>query len=187
MQITNMNCSQSFGKTPVMKCTVKNAETNRTEHATLYKMDTSLKSDYDEVMNSKNTLDIKGSFDRDFFLGQNYKQYYLLKNDKTDEVAGCAQTTKRMTRDLQSYTLIEEMSGNKKYKNATEPVFAYIVHDADKSWDDAVISAKEENIIPDMKKVKTEQTRTGEMLLSYENYDSVLNHSEKRYKIDYNV
>lgn len=187
MQITNSNYSTAFGKTPVMKCTIKNAQTKRKEPATLYQMNTNLKSDYSEVMNSKNTLCIKSDFERDFATGSDYRQYYLLKNDKTDEVAGCAETTQRMTRNLENYTMVEEISENKKYANGIEPVLTYLVHNAKQNAQDAVVFSTDENVIPDMKKVTQQQAPTGERILSSKMFNTLLNHAEKRYNVEYNA
>ena len=189
MQINNIKVSQSFGKTPVMKCSVKSAETGKKEYATLYQMDPRNGGDYNEVKSSKNTRDIFFDFEQDYFNRSSLKQYYLLKNDKTQEVIGCAETTKRMTGGVSGgrYLQIEEISENQKYKNGIEPIFAYLVHFAKDVGQDAVVSISGENVIPNMHKAKQVQIKTGEIITPYANFDEILNHAEKRYNIEYTV
>lgn len=189
MQINTIKSIQSFGKTPVMKCTVKSSETGNKENATLYQMDTNNRKDYYEVRSSKNTGDILSDFERDSLNRSNLRQYYLLKNDKTQEVIGCAETTKRMSGGISDgkYIQIEEISENKKYKNGIEPIFTYLVHFAKEIGQDAVVSIAGENIIPNMRKAKQVQVKTGEIITPQSSFDEILNHAERRYNIEYTV
>ena len=191
MTINSINTSVSFGKQPVMKCTIKEAETKKIMPATLYQLEVGKKSDIFDVEHSKNTMDIYNGFMKDSRLGSNYRQYYILQNDKTQEVIGCAQTSSHfsMKDDISGghQLLVEELSENKKYLNGKEPILTYLINVARKAMKDSVVTCFDTNVVPNMKQVKPKQISTGEFVIPASRFDNALTHGEKRYNIDYEV
>ena len=191
MTINSINTSVSFGKLPVMKCTIKDAQTKKIMPATLYQLEVGKASDVYDVEHSKNTMDIYNSFIKDSRFGSNYRQYYMLQNDKTQEVIGCAQTSSHfsMKKDISGghQLLVEELSENKKYLNGKEPILTYLLNVARKSMKDSVVTAFDTNVVPNMKQVRPKQISTGEFVIPASRFDNALIHGEKRYNISYDV
>ena len=191
MNINSVNNLVSFGKQPVMKCTVKDVETKKVMPATLYKMDPSKSSDLFEVEKSKNTRDITFHFKRDNALGLNFRNYYLLKNDKTQEVVGCAETENHYSPRNNGaggfVMLVGELSENKKYLNGKEPILTFLMNEARKSGQNAIVTCSDENVAPNMKQLKPVQLNTGEYYIPASRFDNALTHGEKRYNISYEV
>lgn len=191
MTINSFNNSVSFGKFPVMTCTIKDAQTKKIHPATLYQLEVGKQSDIFDVEQSKNTRDICNDFVRDSRLGSKYRQYYILQNDKTQEVIGCAETSSHysLKEDISggNQLLVDELSDNKKYLNAKEPILTYLLNVARNSLKDCVVTPFDTNVVPNMKQVKPVQMNTGEFVIPASRFDNALLHGEKRYNIDYEV
>ena len=183
--------SISFGKTPVMTCTIKSADKKEQNSATLYQMDTKEYSDLKEILYSKNARCLIRDFEEDAGRYTPYSEYYLLKNDKTQEVIACAQTSRHYrTGDAKSTgfsTLIEEMSQNSKYVNGAEPILAFIAHKAEGRFDNCVTTAFDRDVIPTLKNSKFTQLRTGDWYLPEKRYPILIDQAEKRANISFLV
>lgn len=181
--------SISFGKTPVMTCTVKGANKKDIVNATLYQMDPHNNNDQRDVRFSKNTHCIKQSFERDCGHFQPIYEYYLLTNDKTQEVIACAQTSRHYRTGNARYngcsTLIDEMSQNRNYINGAEPVLAYIVHNAEERYDKTVTTAFDKDEIPCLKNSKFTQLKTGDWCIPEKRYQLLIDQAEKRENINF--
>ncbi len=126
----NAKAVPSFGKYPVMKCRVKQYDTNQHINATLFRLDTDCKNDLFDVRRSKNTNCIKDAFTRAFAMGDKLNEYYVLQDNATSEVISCSQVVRKYrpyTAENPGFsTLIRTMSENKKYNFGLEPMLAYI-------------------------------------------------------------
>lgn len=182
--------SISFGKTPVMTCTVKNKEEKGKQSATLYKMDTQNYNDYKEIMYSKNARCLHRGFEEDRDSFYPIHEYYLLKNDKTDEVISCAQTSRHYRTGEAKYsgfsTLINEMGENKKYANGAEPIVSYLVKNAGERQDESVSTAfDQDEIQTSLKRSKFTQLKTGEWVLPQKRYQALIEQAEKREDVNF--
>lgn len=182
--------SVSFGKTPVMTCNVKSKNSNEKQPATLYKMDASNKNDLKEIMYSKNTRCLVDGFLNDMVAYYPTYDYYLLQNDKTNEVISCAQTSRHFRTGKSMYqgcsTLINEMSENKKYINGAEPLFAYLVKNADERYDGCVSTAfDQEEIQTSLKNLKFNQLKTGDWVIPQKRYQTLIEQAKKREDVNF--
>ena len=186
----NLN-SQSFGKEALMKCDIEETNKNIKQSATLYKLNPENTADRNDVFFSKQTGCIARDFERAIYKSFPNKDFYILQNDITGEIISCAQTSHHYRPfDVSlpgQYTLIEEAKGNKKYKDAAEPLFAYITGIASKKFDEAVFTAFDENTISELKKNNFSKAKTGEYFVSQENFSKFINRAEKKYNIEYIV
>lgn len=182
--------SISFGKTPVMTCTVKSKDVKEKQSATLYKMDTQNNDDCKEIMYSKNTRCLLDGLAKD--MGNYYPtyEYYLLKNDKTEEVISCAQTSRHFRTGNSKYqgcsTLINEMSENKKYVNGAEPLFAYLAKNASERYDECISTAfDQDEIQSSLKRSKFTQLKTGDWVIPKKRYQTLIEQAEKREDVNF--
>ena len=134
MNITSIKTNQTFCKTPVMKCKISKFKTDEKSESTLYKMDCANESDLNEVKYSKNARWMYYPMRKDSLKATPYREYYILKDDKTNEVISSAQSSRHYRADNVEYpgysTLIEDMQNNMKYINSEEPVLAYFANNA---------------------------------------------------------
>ena len=93
MQINNVNSNISFGKTPVMICEVKKKKETDRRTATLYKMDIKKHEDLNEIKYSKTARTLYPDAEKDRHYMSPGREYYLLKDDSTNEVISCASIT----------------------------------------------------------------------------------------------
>ncbi len=183
--------SISFGKTPVMTCSVKTADKKNKIDATLYKMNPQDREDQRDVRFSKHTNSIKSDFERES--GNYYPSYdyFLLTNNKTKEVIACAQTSRHYRTGNARYngcsTLINEMYENKNYVNGAEPVLAYIAHRAEERFDTCVTTAFDRDEIPGLKHCKFTQLKTGDWCIPEKRYPLLIDQAEVRENISFIV
>jgi len=174
----------SFGKTPVMKCTVKDAATKKSNEATVYKMDTMEREDLREIQLSKNTRSIVRDFEKESYRRAPIHEYFLLKNDKTGEVIACAETSRHYkigdTRYSGASTVIDEFSENKKYVNGAEPLFAYIAHNAEQRYDNYICTAFNDETIKTLRTHKFTQIKNGDWCMPAKRYQTVIGQAERR-------
>ncbi len=183
--------SISFGKTPVMTCTVKTTGKNDKVDATLYRMNAHDSEDQRDVRFSKHTTCIKKDFDKEAGRFRPVYDFFLLTNNKTKEVIACAQTSRHFRTGDAKYngcsTLIDEMSENRNYVNGAEPLLAYIVHQAEERYDHCVTTAFDRDEIPVLKNCKFTQLKTGDWCIPEKRYPLLLDQAEKRENISFIV
>lgn len=186
--------SISFGKTPVMRCVVKSADKKEKNSATLYEMDINNPSDCKEITYSKNARCLQQGLYTDLMSGYPAYKYYLLKDDKTQEVIACAQTSRhyreagtRKTTYTGKYTLIDEMEANKKYINGAEPVLAYIAYNADSQFDNFVSAAFDKDEVTPLRQEKFTQLRTGDWAIPKKRFSVLIDRAKEKEDINFLV
>lgn len=181
--------SISFGKTAVMTCTIKNAETKKRQEATLYKMNPHNREDQRDISYSKQTRCIAKNFEADTARIQPHYDYYLLTNDKTKEVISCAQTSRHYRANNTSYsgvsTLIDEMKENEKYVRGGEPLLAYLAHKSFSQYDKCIASAVDLEEAPSLKGCKFTQLKNGDWVIPEKRYHMLIDQAEKRNDISF--
>lgn len=191
MNIQNINSAQSFGKKPVMICTVKKADTQEKAESTLYKLDPKSGSDLSEVKYSKKAKYMYGSMKKDKTRIHPYSEYYFLKDNKTGEVISYAQTSHHYRRDNVSFpgltTLIEEMDGNDKYINSQEPMFAFLAQNALNRFDSSITDGLYREDTTMLKRARFSQTKNGDWVLPEKRYTNLIDTAKKRSQIEFLV
>ena len=137
----SVNASPSFGKYPVMTCSVKQYGSNYHQKATLFRLNPNYKSDLLDVKRSKNTKCIEDAFVRAFANGDSINQYYLLQDNFSGEVISCAQVARKYRTsgdNIGFSTQIRAMGENKKYMLGLEPLLAYIIKIASDRNDNSI-------------------------------------------------
>lgn len=180
MKISAINNRVNFGKIQVMKCSVNQKGSNSKKSATLYEMEPDNPKDVQEVRYSKNARCIYYDFMIDAGKKDRGRRYYMLKDDKTQEVIACAQTSRHIRPENSTYsgqnTLIEEMSENPKYVDGAKPLIAYIAHRADSEFDNFVSTAFDTDIIPYLKDFNFIQIPTGDWIIPKGQYGILEKH-----------
>ncbi len=196
MKINQINAAQTFGKTPLLTCKIKDSETKKYNNATLYKMDPKNLSDIDEIIYSKNTNCIKNDFYNASSKRHQIKDFYVIKNDKTGEIMSCAQTEhryrKNMYRKKESqtpglYTLVEAMSENGKYINSSKPLLAYIVKKAQEQHDLNVYLPFHKDEISSQNIESISKDKFGSYFINNKDYYEVITEAEEDSEIEYLV
>ena len=191
MNISKTNYSQAFGKQALMTCTIEEKESKTEKPATLYKLNPNDKSDREDIFFSRHANCIARDFKKAQFKSCHPKDFYIILNDKTNEVISCAQTSHRYKPsgfpNAGQYTLIEEASENKKYKNGLEPLFAFITKQSTKQCDENIFTAFDETTIPRLENSKFLKADTGEYYIPKANFNPVLQQTEEKYNIEYLV
>ncbi len=176
--------SISFGKTPVMKCIVKEVSGKNKHCATLYQMDTKNPEDFKEIKYSKSSRCLIPAFQNDISKHNPAYNYYLLKNDTTGEVISCAQTSKRFKMGSGKYsgmsTLIDEMVENTGYLNGGVPLLAYLAHKSEMQSENFVSSALRLEDTPSLKIAKFTKLRNGDWFIPKNRYQLLIDIAEKR-------
>ncbi|MBQ3641029.1 hypothetical protein II906_03775 [bacterium] len=189
MRINNINSNLNFGKQALMTCFVRSMDTNEKCSATLYKMNQLNADDFYDVMNSKNTIAIKRAMETDFFKRRETSDFYVLQNDKTQEIIGCAekQNHYKPVDDVDSgmITVINELSGNFNYLNPQEPIFIYLVKNAQDSFRNAITMATGDDIMRNLRGAKFTKNRANDLVLRGRAFDSYLQQAEQRYNVEY--
>ena len=189
MKINNINSNLNFGKQALMTCFVRNMDTNEKCPTTLYKMNQLNSDDYHAVMYSKNTTAIKRAFELDFIKRRETSDFYVLENDKTQEIMGCAekQNHYKPDDDVDSgmRTVINELSGNFNYLNPQEPIFIYLVKNAQDSFRNAITMATGDDILYNLRGSKFTRNRGNDLVLRGRAFDSYLQQAEPRYNVEY--
>ncbi len=179
----------SFGRTPIMKCTIKKTENRGKVEATLYKMDAKDKNDLQDVEYSKVGRCMYDDMAKEFDSPSYSREFYMLQNDKTKEVISCAQTSHRFrTSDKNPglSTLIEEIGVSKNYVNGAEPLLAYIAYNAFNRFDDTVYTAfRPEEIPVDMKRAKFSQTKLGEWYIPQKRYHVLIDSAQRHSQMEF--
>ncbi len=185
------NYTQSFGKQALMTCDIKELNTNDKKSATLYKLNPENPSDIKDVFYSKHTGCIARDFEKAYYASYPQKEFYMLQNNSTGEVVSCAQTSHHYRPSALSqsgqYTLIEEAKENNKYKNAIEPLLAYITKSASDKFDESVFTAFDENTIKGLSDSSFSKADTGEYFISRKNFVPFIKNTEKACNIEYIV
>ncbi|MBQ3641342.1 hypothetical protein II906_05400 [bacterium] len=189
MKINQINNTVNFGREALMTCQVKQVEENKKYPATLYKMDQLKADDYHDIQNSRNTNAIKLDFENEYYRRNPIHDFYILQNDKTREIIGCAEKNTHFKTwedvDTGVITLLQTLSVNPKYLNAGEPIFTYIVKDAKDCFRKAVTLATGENIVPNMGQAKFTENKDKNLVLRSAAFEPVIEQGEKRYGIQY--
>lgn len=191
MKIQKCGYALSFGKEAVMTCEVKRRDTNKRTPATLYKMNPKLYADRQEVNFSKHARCISQYFTKEISRHYPVNDYFLLKDDNSDEVISAAMSShhyKTGDNTFNGYTtLVSEYEDNIKYVSPLEPVFAYMVKTADRRFDDTVSVGFYSESIPFFKSLKFSQIKNGDWVIPKKRYDDFLDRAEKRFNIDFLV
>lgn len=183
MKISKINTMCSFGKTPLMTCSIKQKSDNQRVQATLYKIDSTQATDIDDVRYSKLARCMYSDLLNAFKKCRSDKDFLLLQNDKTKEVISCAQTSHRYRPfgdKPERYTLVETLNGNDKYINGIEPLMAYIASAADSRFDDSVRTAfHSDDISVNMQRIKFSQEKNGEWVLPKKRYYTLIDKAQE--------
>ena len=189
MNITKINNNISFGKEALMTCQIKDKKNQERHNAVLYKLDPENLSDVQDVYFSKQTNCIYNDFMLAGTTKYQDKEFFIIQNDKTKEVISCAETSHRFSPfdndKLNQYTLIEEAKGNKKYIGGIEAMFAYITQQALDRYDNSVVTAFDEETVPELETSKFSKTKTGEYYIPLQEFGTVIDQAEKQYHIEY--
>lgn len=184
MNISSNYNNLSFGKTPVMTCRVNLNDKKEKVSATVYQMDTGNFEDLREIRSSKTGRKIFNDFQRDAMQCYPHHEYFLLKNDDTDEVICAAETSHhlRNTDDKTNglATVIDEFALNNKYNNPAEPMLANIVKTAWERYDNSVVSSIAKDDLPDLKRASFSETKKGDWMIPEKRFSSMLNKAEER-------
>lgn len=189
MNIFKSNFSQAFGKQALMTCEIKQ-NSDKKLNATLYKMNPNKESDMRDVFLSKQTNCISRDFQKASFDSYPKKEFLMLSNDKTGEVIACSETSRHFRPfepNSGEYTLIEEAKENKKYKNAVEPLLAFITKQAQKNGDSSIYTAFDEETLPSLKSGNFTKAQTGEYFVPNSEFQSIVKPAEQKYNIQYIV
>lgn len=188
MKISLNSSNVNFGKTPLLKCSVKEKETQNRANATLYELDYKSASDIDEVRYSKNARSIYQDIIRANKDSKSPFHFYFLKNDKTGEVMACAETyhcyRKSGDKTEGTSTVIEELSENSKYINASEPVVSYFAKQALERYDSTVTTAFRTEEFS-LKNSKFEKTKADNWVLPEKRFGVLIDQAEKRYQTEF--
>ncbi|MBQ9245742.1 hypothetical protein IJ182_05695 [bacterium] len=201
MNISGIKSSPAFGKTAVMECRVKNSKDKVSQDATLYKLNMNNIDDIDAVRQSKNTTAIKNDFIKAHIFGDKYNDFYMLQNDKTQEVISCAEVSHRYKtggEEPERSTVVTSMGENKKYINGGVPIIAYLTKIAAERDDDSLYisyniedssnwSDWTENEIPSLTQIKASDTGKDGMRIPSRRFLSFLDVAEKRAQINYEI
>ncbi len=189
MKINSIKTKQTFCKTPVMKCKIKKTQSNEESESTLYKMDCLNKSDLDEVKYSKIARYIYYPMLNDSENDFHYREYYILKDDNTNEVISCAQTSRHYRADNVEYpgytTLIEEMKNNLKYVNPEEPVFAYLANHAINQYDSSLSIGFYPHNTKSLKHNNFSETKNGDWIIPEQRFLNLIDNASKRNQIEF--
>lgn len=191
MNIKQINFSQTFGKTPVMRCEMKKTGTKDKAQSTLYKLNPQLNSDLEEVMYSKRARCMYTDMRKDSQTKNPYREYYILKDDKTDEVISCAETSHHYRAENVPHpglsTLIDEMESNGKYVSSQEPLLAYLAYSAMNRFDDSVCVGFYNEDYSRFKRARFSETKNGDWILPDKRYINLIDNAAKRYNIEFLV
>ncbi len=189
MKILCVNYSYSFGRTPLMTCTVKQKEKNEKVSATLYKMDPKNPKDIDDVRYSKKGRYMYGDMLQESKQKQSAREFFMLQNDKTQEVISCAQISHRYRPSQKNqgfYSLIEEMNISNNYINGAEPIIAYLAYNAQNRLESSLYSAFHPEEIPiDMKRIKFSEGNKGEWYLPQRRFNTLIDRAQAHSQIEF--
>lgn len=190
MNISANGMNVAFGKTPVMSCKVKRQQDNKPVDATLYRLDSGSLADLHDIEMSKTAKVLTHHYAESTYRNK-HNDFYILQNDKTDEVICAAETSHHFRTKKDRFegtsTVIEEFRANDKYANAAEPVLAHIVNQAGKQFDKSVVSALNTEEMPSLKHAKFSQTKNYDYLLPEKRFDNFTDRAEKKFSIEYLV
>ena len=191
MKIQSVNQMHSFGKIPVMTCEIKQKDINQKKRSTLWKMDPKNSQDETEIRYSKHAKSIYSDFSNDRTKIHPYHEYFLLKDNETNEVIAAAMTSHHYRTGNIKFpgytTLVEELENNKKYLNPSEAVMAYIVSKAFDRFDDSVSTAFYNDEPSSLKSIMFSQTDNGDWIMPEKRYMDFIDRAQKRYRIDFIV
>lgn len=202
MNIQKITYAQSFGKTPLMHCTVKRAmpqetpskKTKKQEDkkqekiaATLYQLDPRIEKDMQDASYSKTAYVLSGDMNRDAHRFYPISEYFILTNDKTGEVISCAQTSKRYRLDDKKipgyYMLVEEFNTSRNYTSPAEPMFAFLTDKAFKHNDTSIVIGTYDIEGPELKKSRFTLKKNGEWYMPERRFNDFFDTAQKRYDI----
>lgn len=187
MRVQNITSNITFGKTPVMICEMKKTAGNNKINATLYKMDLRDSEDIKEIEYSKTARILYPMLLEDRFYSHPAREYYLLKDDETDEVISCAATSThlRMNDGKKSgfSLVIDEFAKSSKYLNSSEPMFAFLADKAIKHYNQNIIIGTSECDDETLKKFRFTKTKNGEWYMPERRFSNLINSAEKRYNM----
>lgn len=190
MNISANGMNVAFGKTPVMTCKVKRQQDNKPVDATLYRLESGSLVDLRDIEMSKTAKVLSQHYSESTYRNK-HNDFYILQNDKTDEVICAAETSHhfRTTNDRfeGTSTVIDEFRANDKYANAAEPVIAHIVNKAGQQFDKSVVSALNQEEMPTLKHAKFSKTKNGDYLLPEKRFGNFADRAEKKFSIEYLV
>ena len=187
MKISSLN-SINFGKRPLLNCSIK-TKSNEKFDGTLYLYDNKDGDDRMEVRES----DFLEGFRLDFLRcsgdvsGFNF---YVLKNDETNEIISCAKTSRRIKRypliEDGTYTKIEDIKENSDYIDPFYPVLGQIIKDGIEHYDRMIELPVCECVRKDMKKYKfSKKEDDAYWRLPERRFQEALTKVELRNQIDY--
>ena len=189
MKINNIISNINFGKTPVMKCCIKSKDTKEHHLATIYQLDAKNNKDLSEVFYSKQAICLYPSMLKDNRRYYPSSEYYIMKDDRTDEVISCTKTSRHYRRDNVEFprltTLIEELNTNPKYINSAEPMFAFLAQKAFNRFDESLTTASYPENPTILKRAKFTQTKNGDWVLPEKRFNNLIDTAQKRSNIEF--
>lgn len=173
----------SFGKKPIFTCVVKTIPEKKKKFATLYEMDSKNPDDRDEFINDSELWHMRNAFltlKRDV-----NSKFYVLRDEETNETVSSAQTSRHYNQDMNSpyeghYTLIEELNGNRRYSNSTEPIIGQIAKDAYDGYDENILTAFDTSNKRYLERYKFVSSENGAWLLPKKRFIEVRDKTEER-------
>lgn len=187
MNITPINSSCNFGKTPIFHCTVKKAGSNEKEAATLYLTD---KNNSQDVMDiKKSNLPVRLRLNFTDTRRANSANFYCLQTDEGNEIVSAAQTTRHLNRHEGKYeginTIIDEFGANDDFVDPLTPLLAHIVKTAQDKGDKFVLTAFRAEEAPSFKNASFSETKYENWAIPERRYTGLIDKAEKRAQIEY--
>ncbi len=191
MNIRRTNQVQNFGKKAVMTCEIGRQYSHDKKPSTLYAMSPRNINDEQEIKYSRHARNIYGDFIKDKLQNQSANEYYLLKDDETNEVIAAVMTSHHYRPDNVvspgKTTLICELEDNIKYMNPAEPVMAYVINRANKRFDSSVSVGFYTEQPSMLEKLTFSKTENGDWIMPETRFVNFVDNAQKKYSINFIV
>ncbi len=183
MKISNIH-SINFSKKAILTCQVKDWERKEKRNATLYELNPATNlEDREEIRLNERT-----SYLYPWVLKDLNSTFYMLKDDKTDEVISYAQTSHHLkhksTRHKGLSTSIDELEGNEHYINALEPMIAGIVKKAQERFDLSVYFNMRSEDVYSLGNLKL-PNENGDIFIREKRFETIINNAIQRSNIKF--
>jgi len=184
MKIQNISSAQSFGKTPVMVCSVRRAGNREKTRATLYQLDVSDTRDIADVRYSKTALCMLKDMMNDKYSSLP-KEYFIMTDDRTGEVISCAETSNhiRVSDDKLSgkYLLVNEFNQNGGYIRPDIPMFAFFAQKSFWGRNSNIVMGTSNFEEKTLKRTGFSQAKNGEWFMNNRRYLDIIDFARKKF------